>query len=146
MSKFIVTVSSTIDSEGDKNTIEMTTVCKYSKVNSKWVLMYNEVIDDKGTEVKTLVRAADNEVSITRNGDTNSQLVMRLHEHNSCHYGTEYGSIVLGVYCSDIKNSLNENGGEVSMTYTLDVNAAKLSTNEVKIKVREVKTNVKNSL
>ena len=49
---------------------------------------------------------------------------------------------MLGVFCSDIKNKLNENGGSVEMTYTLDVNAAVLSTNEVKIKVREVKSNV----
>ena len=46
------------------------------------------------------------------------------------------------LFCSDIKNKLNENGGSVEMTYMLDVNAAVLSTNEVKIKVREVKSNV----
>ncbi len=142
MKNYIVNVSSKISAEGESETIELTTVGNFSKINNKWVIGYSEVIDDSGLEVKTLVRVTDNEVSITRNNDSSSRLVMKLHERNLCHYGTEYGPIMLGVFCSDIKNMLDEKGGSVEMTYTLDLNAAVLSTNEVKIKVREGKQNV----
>ncbi|MBQ2387439.1 MAG: DUF1934 domain-containing protein [Clostridia bacterium] len=142
MNKYILNVSSKISANDESETIELTTVGNFSRVNNKWIIAYSEVIDDSGVEVKTLVRVTDDEVIITRNNDSNSRLIMKLHERNLCHYGTEYGPLMLGVFCSDIKNKLNENGGSVEMTYTLDVNAAVLSTNEVNIKVREVKSNV----
>ena len=142
MNKYILNISSKISADGDSETIELTTVGHFSRVNNKWIIAYNEVIDDSGVEVKTLIRVTDDEVSITRNNDSNSRLIMKLHERNLCHYSTEYGSLMLGVFCSDIKNKLNEHGGSIEMTYTLDVNTAVISTNEVKIKVREVKPNV----
>ena len=49
---------------------------------------------------------------------------------------------MMGVYCTDIKTDLNEAGGTIYMSYTLDINAAVFSKNEVTIKIREVKSNV----
>lgn len=144
MKKFIFSISSKIAVEGETNSIELTTIGNYCRVNGKWVMMYEEPLEEKNGNIRTVIRATDDLVSITRNGDTSSRLIMKLHERNMCHYNTEYGAIMMGVYCTDIKTDLNEAGGIINMSYTLDVNAAVFSKNEVTIKVREVKTNVKN--
>ena len=55
-----------------------------------------------------------------------------------CHYRTQFGDILLGVYCNEVNNELSDSGGKISMSYTLDVNASVLSENKVTIKIREV--------
>ncbi|MBQ2933184.1 MAG: DUF1934 family protein, partial [Clostridia bacterium] len=52
---------------------------------------------------------------------------------------TVQGELVLGIFGEEITNSLNDNGGFLSMTYTIDVENSLLSRNKVEIKVREVK-------
>ena len=142
MKKFIFSVSSKISVDGETNGIELTTTGNYCRVNGKWVMMYEESLDGSPEKIRTVIRATDDSVSITRNGDTSSRMVMKLYERNMCHYNTEYGAIMMGVYCTDIKTDLNEAGGTIYMSYTLDINAAVFSKNEVTIKIREVKSNV----
>lgn len=142
MNKYIFTIKSKIIVDGDTNLTELTTVGKYSRVNNKWVMMYDEIIDDTSTSVCTVIRVTDDAVSITRNGDESSRIIIQLDKRNMCHYRTDYGELMMGVYCSDIKNELDQTGGEIKMIYTLDVNASVFSKNEVTIKVREVKPNV----
>ncbi|MBQ2389773.1 MAG: DUF1934 domain-containing protein [Clostridia bacterium] len=67
-----------------------------------------------------------------------SKLIMTEGERNMCHYRTQFGDILLGVYCNEVNNELNDSGGKISMSYTLDVNASVLSENKVTIKIREV--------
>lgn len=142
MKKFIFSVSSKISVDGETNGIELTTTGNYCRINGKWVMMYEESLDGSPEKIRTVIRATDDSVSITRNGDTSSRMVMKLYERNMCHYNTEYGAIMMGVYCTDIKTDLNEAGGTIYMSYTLDINAAVFSKNEVTIKIREVKPNV----
>lgn len=142
MKKFIFSVSSKISVDGETNGIELTTTGNYYRINGKWVMMYEESLDGSPEKIRTVIRATDDSVSITRNGDTSSRMVMKLYERNMCHYNTEYGAIMMGVYCTDIKTDLNEAGGTIYMSYTLDINAAVFSKNEVTIKIREVKPNV----
>lgn len=142
MKKFIFSVSSKISVDGETNGIELTTTGNYCRINGKWVMMYEESLDGSPEKIRTVIRATDDSVSITRNGDTSSRMVMKLYERNMCHYNTEYGAIMMGVYCTDIKTDLNEAGGTIYMSYTLDINAAVFSKNEVTIKIREVKSNV----
>lgn len=142
MKKYIFSVSSIISVDGETNGIELTTTGNYCRINGKWVMMYEESLDGSPEKIRTVIRATDDSVSITRNGDTSSRMVMKLYERNMCHYNTEYGAIMMGVYCTDIKTDLNEAGGTIYMSYTLDINAAVFSKNEVTIKIREVKSNV----
>ncbi len=137
MKKFIFVISSKITTDGDVSDIELTTTGNFSRLNGKWVLIYDELAEDKITKINTVIKIADQSLSITRNGDA-SRLQMTVNQRNMCHYRTEFGDIVMGVYCTEIKSDLTETGGRVHMSYTLDVNAAILSENEVTIKIREV--------
>lgn len=136
--KYVFVISSEITTDGEKSNIELTTTGNYSRLNGRWVLLYDEMSEDKTTVIKTIVKADDKSVMITRNGDVSSKLIMTEGERNMCQYRTQFGDILLGVYCNEVINKLNDNGGTISMSYTLDVNASVLSENNVMIKIREV--------
>ena len=136
--KYVFVISSEITTDGEKSNIELTTTGSYSRLNGRWVLLYDEMSEDKTTVIKTIVKADDKSVMITRNGDVSSKLIMTEGERNMCQYRTQFGDILLGVYCNEVINKLNDNGGTISMSYTLDVNASVLSENNVMFKIREV--------
>ena len=137
--KFIFVISSEITTDGDTSNIKLTTTGNYSKINGRWVLLYDEMSEDKTAVIKTMVKVNDKSVTITRNGEDSSKLIVTEGERNMCHYRTQFGDILLGVYCNEVENDLKDSGGTISMSYTLDVNASVLSENKVTIKVREVK-------
>ncbi|MBQ2815310.1 MAG: DUF1934 domain-containing protein [Clostridia bacterium] len=136
--KFIFVISSEITADGDTSNIELTTTGSYSMINGRWVLLYDEMSEDKTTVIKTIVKADNKSVTITRNGEGSSKLIMTEGERNMCHYRTQFGDILMGVYCNEVNSDLNDSGGIISMSYTLDVNATVLSDNKVTIKIREV--------
>lgn len=136
--KYVFVISSEITTDGDKSNIELTTTGNYSRVNGRWVLLYDEMSEDKTAVIKTMIKVDDKSVTITRNGEGSSKLIMTEGERNMCHYRTQFGDILLGVYCNEVNNELNDCGGKILMSYTLDVNASVLSENKVTIKIREV--------
>ena len=44
----------------------------------------------------------------------------------------------LGTFGEKVENEIGENGGRLSMRYTVDINSTYASTNEIKIKVQEI--------
>ena len=44
--------------------------------------------------------------------------------------------MMLGISSAEIKNALNQDGGEATIKYSLDVDAILLSENELKIQVQ----------
>ena len=136
--KYVFVISSEITTDGDKSNIELTTTGNYSRVKGRWVLLYDEMSEDKTAVIKTMIKVDDKSVTITRNGEGSSKLIMTEGERNMCHYRTQFGDILLGVYCNEVNNELSDSGGKILMSYTLDVNASVLSENKVTIKIREV--------
>ena len=145
MSKYLISISSTIKRDDDTSSVELTTVGNFRIVNRKCVLAYTELQEDGSGSIDTIISAEENCVRIIRKTDETSELLIQLHQKNLCRYNNDYGFIMIGVYCTDIDNRLNESGGILTMKYTLDVNSSVLSHNEVIIKVREVNSDVKNS-
>lgn len=74
------------------------------------------------------------EATIMRTGASNSLLTFETGKKHYCQYGTPFGMFQMGVYTHAIEDTLLENG-RLYMKYTLDVNASKLSDNEITITI-----------
>ncbi len=57
---------------------------------------------------------------------------------NNCFYMTPMGELSLGIFGEKVKTNLTENGGSISMNYTIDANSQLLSRNKVNISIKEV--------
>lgn len=88
--------------------------------------------------MKTTVETeGQDRVTITREGEHGSQLIMEKGKRHICQYRTEFGDIMLGVSSTHIKNNLTDRGGTLDFIYSLDVNLELTSVNHVQIEVRE---------
>lgn len=126
------------DGFDDEDIVELTTIGDLRFSKGKYYLTYNEseVTGMEGTTT-SLEIDGQNQVIMNRRGKNKSQLIIEKGKRHLCQYGTEYGTMLLGVTTDSIKSTLSNKGGELSFKYSLDVNAALASTNEVYIDVKE---------
>lgn len=137
----LLEIKSLIDSNGEKQEIDITThgnlLCKDSAV----FVSYKETQQNGFDGCTVLVKVeGEDRVSVGRSGGGESQLIIEKGKRNLCSYGTPYGMIMMGVTCASIKNALDNKGlGELSFSYELDVNMQLVSKNQLFIKIRESK-------
>ena len=74
-------------------------------------------------------------VTMTRDGAYTTQMVMERGQRHVCHYATPFGDMLLGIFAKKVESSVTEDGGELLLHYTIDVNADLASSNELKITV-----------
>ena len=138
MKDVIIKIKGTQGLEGtEEEVIELTTVGTLETAQGEIVLCYDEgeMMGAKNLKTKLSVNVSDT-VIMERSGEMSSRLVIEKGIRNSCFYSTPYGELMIGIFGESIKNRLTENGGELSMSYTLDQNLHPLSRNTVDISVK----------
>ncbi|MBQ2237466.1 MAG: DUF1934 domain-containing protein [Clostridia bacterium] len=125
--------------DGDTDTIEFKTTGRYGVKNGGYYMSYeeNELMGAKG--IKTILHVKeDDTVVLQRSGAMQSRLIVQKGKRNACFYSTPQGELMIGIFGENVENSLKENGGRLSMCYTIDSNLQLISRNEVEILVKEV--------
>lgn len=97
-------------------------------------LSYEEPDDELKGCVTTLLIEDGGLVTMTRDGAYTTQMVMERGQRHVCHYATRSG-ICSSAYSQKVESSVTEDGGELLLHYTIDVNADLASSNELKITV-----------
>lgn len=123
------------DDEEDKT--ELITKGIYRQKGSLTQIIYQdtEVTGFYDCETKITARS-DKFVSILRRGNkVGSDLMVQCDKKLYSQYITPMGSILIGVMANLIENSFNENGGNLHMKYTIDMNGSFVSENEIDISV-----------
>lgn len=75
-------------------------------------------------------------VKLIRSGNSPSNLMIEMDKKHHCHYGTPYGEFIMGVHTHVIDNKLTEEGGDIYMKYTIDINSSYISDNEIYLNVK----------
>lgn len=125
---------SVLYADEERTETELLTEGTMEQADGKFILSYEDS-DATGFEGATTTITAENDsvVSIVRTGTANSNLVIETGKKHHCLYGTPYGDITVGVFTHKIENDLSENGGKLYLKYTIDVNSAYMSDNEIYI-------------
>ena len=92
---------------------------------------------DAEQEIKTSVKIFNNTVTLTRNGETQSRIVITPGQRQACVYETPYGSFVFGFTGEKLRHRFTEQGGELFVRYRVDTEKQPLQTNEITLKVRK---------
>ena len=135
--KVTITLKSISDSKnGPPDVMELITQGTFKPIKlgnaAGWEISYE---DSEATgfagSTTTVSCIGESLASMTRSGSAESHLVIEKNRRHHCHYGTEYGDMLLGISASRIINRLSEEGGVLYFKYTIDVNSAFISENEV---------------
>lgn len=139
--KVTITLKSISDSgHGAPDIMELITEGTYKPVKlgnaDGWEISYE---DSEATgfagSTTTVTCIGDELASMRRSGSADSHLVIEKDRRHHCHYGTEYGDMLLGISASRIINRLSEEGGVLYFKYTIDINSAFVSENEIYFEV-----------
>lgn len=140
MKEVVIDIKGTQTVNGEDDVIELSTVGKLDSVGNKIYLRYDDNGDMNSDGVSCLIKsdADDESVVMQRSGAFNSRMYIKKGQRHICHYETAEGTLTMGIFGENVKNRLTENGGDLYMSYTIDVNHGLLSRNQVEIKVKEV--------
>ena len=121
--------------EGEEENPELYTQGRYYEKNGVWYITYEETETTGYEGCRTTVRADHNQVSLIRQGDYRSRLVVEENQRNIGYYATPVGELMIGVSAKEVINRLTPFGGTLEFAYALDLNASLLSDNRIIIQV-----------
>lgn len=126
--------------DGNTDLIEFTTDGKFGFRDGSYFISYEEsqLLEVEGEIKTTVFIKPDNSVVMQRNGSYNSRMVIEKGVRNNCFYATPMGELSLGIFGEKVNTDLTDNGGKISMNYTIDTNLQLISRNSVNISIKEV--------
>lgn len=139
MNKILLEIIGTQRIDRQKDKMELTTVGTIEETADKYIINYKEEQEPPAApiDVRVAVRKDEKSVEMTRSGAFASCLTIEKSKRNLCHYGTEYGDILMGISGHTIDCDYTEDKGQFIFSYDIDINGALASRNEVKINFRK---------
>lgn len=139
MHKILLKITGTQQITGDSDKTELTMVADMTETEDEYIISYTEEHEAPLAPVSVSVRIDKMErtVEMVRSGPFNTRLMIEKSRRNLCHYGTEYGDILMGISGHGIENRVNGERGSFRFSYDIDINGAMASKNEVKMSFRK---------
>ena len=122
--------------DGDRDVTELFTQGRFYRRNNSYYITYDESeATGFGGSKTTLKVEGGRKVTLMRNGATRSHLIVESGERNVGQYGTQHGDVLIGVNAHKVESRLNDEGGDLYFSYSLDINTSLISENEVFISI-----------
>lgn len=122
---------------GDSNILELITEGRYYKEDDAYFITYNEseVTGLEGTT--TTIKIVDDIVTLMRVGSVNSQFVFQKGRRHISYYDTLQGAFTIGVFANSVDVKMDDNGGEISVDYQIEIDNNKTGYNDFCMSIRE---------
>ena len=123
--------------DNDEEVVELKTLGTYVFKNDKYYIFYDEISEDGG-KTETMLKVGENIAVLKKSGTTDSRMVIEVGRRNSSVYATPMGEFFMDIYGEQVKSTLTENGGTISLIYSLNMNTTPIGRNRIEITVKEV--------
>ena len=122
---------------GDDDVVELLTTGSFAREEGCYIISYEESEATGFEGALTTLRYEEEagRVTLTRSGSVNTQLIIEKGKRHQCSYDLGYGSMIIGVNCDRLQSSLSDEGGDIYFGYSLDLNTALTSENQVMVSV-----------
>lgn len=101
--------------------IDFITEGRFYKKNDKFYVSYNESILTGLVGTKTTLKLSDGQATILRSGKNKSHMLFIEGKRHTGLYNSEFGSMTISTHTSKISNEITENGGSLSIDYTIEI-------------------------
>lgn len=133
--KVVINIADTHSDAHDSSSSELNVLGTLEHIEGGYELTYEEAGEGLRGCVTTLRWENNGVVTMTRQGEYTTQMIIEREKRHLCHYMTPMGEIVMGVFARKVESDMGENGGSLLLNYTIDINADFVSVNELKITV-----------
>ncbi|MCD8356656.1 MAG: DUF1934 domain-containing protein [Clostridia bacterium] len=138
----IITIASRQDFEGcEPDQIDLITAGRLYRRNGKYFISYeeSELTGMEGT--RTTLKLEDRQVTMTRTGTHPAQMMFAEHKKHIGLYQTEIGSMTISTHTSQLVNTIGENGGNLAIDYTVEIDSGLAGTHRFEMAVTPSNTN-----
>lgn len=137
---FLISISgSHIYDSYTEELLEMVTPGSYIKTDAgSYEIKYRETEPESSDSYLTTVTIDPNrKVTVIREGEISSHMIFEQGQKHLIYYDTEFGSMTIGVSASKVNSTLSDNGGDIEIDYSLEIDHAVTSDNILKMNVRK---------
>ena len=120
--------------DGEEYTCELTTGGSLDFRPDGFTVIYNET-DEELKGCTTKLKYSGGTIVMTRTGKYNTELIIEKDRRHTCFYSTPFGELMMGVYTNNLFTDMNENGGTLRFSYTIDFNNDLASENDLTVTV-----------
>lgn len=120
-------------SEDDIETVQRG---EYYFRNGSHFLIFDEYMEGFREPVRNVLRFKNKELSLTKRGILNVQMLFEEGKKNYFAYMTPIGAITIGLDTHSVYSRLGEDGGSLNVKYTLDMSGSMLSRNKLDVTVQ----------
>lgn len=99
------------------------------------VIRYEEIVDEALPAQAVAVTVEDGTLVMERGGEYATQMVFSRGRRYEGQYETPYGAMDLAVFCTRLKCALNEEGGEIQLSYQMDLNGQFAAVHDMEIRL-----------
>lgn len=138
---YFIELTSTQKYGKEKDTVNLQTMGNFVQMGDKKYIVYKEYIGKTQDNfvVNTLKIIGKNCAVLIKNNLKQTRMIFEKNRRHYCPYHTDLGTITFGVFTDLIDFKEKASGGSVHLRYSLDMNAALVSENELNIEFKKVK-------
>lgn len=136
---FLISIKGRQRVDDETGEVELTTFGSYVRRGDSRYIVYKEYTSEDKNQTRTSILRIDgsNKVTLMRGGEDSTRLILECGKRHLCQYDTEFGNMMIGVFTSHLQSELNDCGGSLEVSYTLDINSSLSSQNEILITIKE---------
>jgi len=132
--------SDILTDEDENNAIEFVTPAELTVKNNKYYITFEDLGDDTEAPAKSTLKIDADKVTLLRYGITSSQMIFEQGKKHTSNYQTPYGNISLGVFSDMLSIDINENGGNLNVSYGIYFEDMISHYTKLSIKLNEVRS------
>ena len=117
--------------------IELVTEGRLARDGESYTLSYQESELTGLDGTLTTIQVDGEQVTLLRVGEYNSQMVFQEGRRHLSMYNTPYGAMAIGVHTRHLLAELNDQGGDIEVDYSVEVDHALAGRNIFRINVKE---------
>lgn len=121
------------DMDGEQ--IETITSANYYKRKDQHFIIYEEMMEGFEEPTKGMIRFSEREMSITKRGLVNMNMLFEEKKKNMTNYKTPYGNILIGIDTEKVAVSEQEEKIAVEVSYSMEVNYEYLADCNIKMDI-----------
>ena len=133
---YLIRIQTLQITQGEKESLELTTNASLEGEPNDYTIIYIDSTGDLAGTV-TSVHVENNErITVMREGDYQTNLVLEPNVRHQTHYQTPYGSFMIGVCAMHVESNMTKEGGKLLFRYCTDVDMVPLGEVEFKITLK----------
>ena len=123
------------DEAAEDETLTMLTSGMLELDENRAVICYEETLDEGMPAQRVTITIENDAVTMSRSGDYATDMVFRMGCRYEGQYHTPYGDMELAVYCTRLRYDLSDDGGEMLLSYQLDLNGRFAAVHDLELRL-----------